>query len=1079
MAMLAHATLATDDSRKRLIDHSANRYVLSKLAEMLAEVAEVEATSSSNDRGINLLAGAQLCDEELVRLGFREALLHACRGKRLLPRLDGTVGTLESVRLPGNDSIYEIASPRQFPELLNLSHEEGGAFARTMGVAAYTSKELATRLEATASAMAPAEAGAAIGKVLSGDAIPRDPLPNLLRDAAGQVIPSNQVVFLPPEKGIPSLPDWASAVSIMHHEFAEGLRKTLGVSTVRDLRYQLTSAGYSVEEFQVESLARRLGELAHVDGDVPHEVLSQRCRDLLVFLYKMMANEYGDVTSIRTPVKVPTERGNLVAANTCYLSDAYPSGRLVCALYAPLEKDEFVADPEAIGLGGEDLAHVEEFLVRLGVSRVPRMVRVSPWEFEAAGLEGFIDHIVENMQYPNMMFGQKMASPAEVRKTFHNIQIADLRLPDRFTHLVRSSPPEAVVAYLATDGFALLTEEVHSSAKLEALTGNQRNHRPYAAVRVPNPLIFILRREEWVPCDDSSRRRPERIFLNRVGSRAFKGTFFAHSIRNDHELLRPLGGRACAESILLRVGAVSSLDTMRADDLYRMLMELPERDPEGKNASSIYRSLVETGGIDTDSPLRERFEQEGLMWGQRGRHTGYFPVRELRYCSRLVLPKPLRRQVPLVDIDAKRSTKEIDRIFGIPTLRQEDIHLDVEAEGSEYRSWSHLAYAHVKMALAYLYAFRLSRTADANGEERRGLVRVELFICKSVRARVTVEGSAREPIILSDDLEGLVVGHKLFLISGEEDFPQGDQLFWRAVADLLADAVNASVSSDFAALLSCDSPRQMSRMLDRMTEGHAEELLERARGALNLADETDGEAQVMPIPRPTETLQSSDLLPPGAQRPQQLLPVGKPPGTSEAAPGQAKTGNLGEFRPTAPPKASRPQSRRSFVVATKPRTPTVRVQLVDETETLHIVEMFEEVNGRFPIVVSHLRGFEGPRCDIISFESDEIRRVATETQAVRLQDVTRFIEVKGRSSRTGAVQLPENEYNGAQAYGQRYFIYRVFCDPTASDHIELAVLQNPISCPTMKITRTAQFDLNDRSGANWFELVNEDEGDQS
>ena len=108
-------------------------------------------------------------------------------------------------------------------------------------------------------------------------------------------------------------------------------------------------------------------------------------------------------------------------------------------------------------------------------------------------------------------------------------------------------------------------------------------------------------------------------------------------------------------------------------------------------------------------------------------------------------------------------------------------------------------------------------------------------------------------------------------------------------------------------------------------------------------------------------------------------------------------------------------------------------------------------------------------CDILSLASEEARRRAGESGSVADTDILRFIEVKGRSDRTGQVELTDNEYEKAESSRDRYFIYRVFRDPEDLDRYELAVLQDPVSSKAVRqITR---FALAEGSGAEWFAMV--------
>jgi hypothetical protein len=137
--------------------------------------------------------------------------------------------------------------------------------------------------------------------------------------------------------------------------------------------------------------------------------------------------------------------------------------------------------------------------------------------------------------------------------------------------------------------------------------------------------------------------------------------------------------------------------------------------------------------------------------------------------------------------------------------------------------------------------------------------------------------------------------------------------------------------------------------------------------------------------------------------------------------------------------------------------------------TFKVVDAFERDAGRFVIQVSHLRGADSFGCDLVSVESEVVRDKAIAEESITEADIVRHIEVKGRSSRTGEVELTDNECRAAKRLGSRYWLYRVFVDPSRESHFEVAVLSDPLNSNAVRtVTR---FDLVEGSGATWYSMV--------
>ena len=104
--------------------------------------------------------------------------------------------------------------------------------------------------------------------------------------------------------------------------------------------------------------------------------------------------------------------------------------------------------------------------------------------------------------------------------------------------------------------------------------------------------------------------------------------------------------------------------------------------------------------------------------------------------------------------------------------------------------------------------------------------------------------------------------------------------------------------------------------------------------------------------------------------------------------------------------------------------------------------LYERAEGRWPIKVSHMQGHQGPRCDIISFqsESESLEYISNQMSGSNL--IKRFIEVKGRSSEKGAIVIKGNALNAARIYAEKYYLYRLY-EKNNEENI-LLILNNPL-----------------------------------
>lgn len=1063
-SVLAHATLETDDSRKRLIQGPTAEFALRELAKLIADAAEAETADALDPwRGLRLLAGAERCDPELEHLGFSASLRKSILGREVFPRLDGTITTAASVWEAPAPAWRRIAGAQWLGDFLAESPPEVEALLADLKLGVLPPSEQSRRLEQIVECEITAgrfeDAGRVVGTFLQDRQLPRVPLAAVLVDEQGVRLESNEHVLLPPEGPAPTRPRWAVDIHFLHSSFSVGIRSIEDL-TARELSRRLVEAGYAVEEYQLEAVARRLLRSAELTGvnDVPSA--AQRHLDVLRCVFEMAKSQDSSAT-INAPLRVLTERGNLRRASDCYVGRAYNGGVLLNALYGPLGEDEFCAEPAALQLRGS-VSEVERFLSRIGVAnRVRGRPLNTPYAIRQAGLQEHVRETLARLTYPHELADQEFSS-AETAFAHLEVYYDGCMLPDRWNDILVKGAPEAVVAYFASERLASLDSGRTSGIVLRARYGQQTVYRSCRWVDVSDPALYLLREVAWVPCDDGSRAQPRKIVLSKTARRVLGAAFRSSAIDPQSSLLAGIGGSSAVRLVLGVAGAIDSLDSLRGDDLYSLLLELPARDPSGEVAASVYRSLLEANPLDAISPKREEFFRRGRMWGFLGSTGGYFSVVELRYSPRTAIPEPIRRQVPLVAIDPRRATGDVSRIFGVATLSPDEYEIIVDDQQTKRASWSARAATHLRLAVPHLYALRLSQRADDRGAEKRAFVDLTLVVATRLVAEVHLDKRAADLVVIEDDLKGLSADRQVYVVSDRLHFEM-DPVFWRAVGDLVADVINVpKAGGDFGSLLSCADEHQRTRLLDHMTSGRGEDLLAQAREVLEM-EEPEEEA-TLPLPPPRQSALSPDdttRWPPGADLP----PIAEPTVQSGLGPTS--------LTPIVAPEPNRVRERGSVVTGSAPTEPAGPSSALPEDETLRVAEEFEGFASppRFTIRASHLHGSETFGCDILSFATQDSRDRVRDQNEVDLNEVERFIEVKGKTSRSAPVELSENQRAAALRHGSRYFVYRVYADNSMPGCYEVAIMQDPTRAPGQRARTEWSYDFSSGSGAKWYRLL--------
>ncbi len=561
--------------------------------------------------------------------------------------------------------------------------------------------------------------------------------------------------------------------------------------------------------------------------------------------------------------------------------------------------------------------------------------------------------------------------------------------------------------------------------------------------------------------------------LSNQGVRVLRGVYSRHALDPRDGLIAACGGREAMDAVLSRLGAVTSLETLSGQSLYELLQELPDRDPQGEVARGIYRTLIKSSVSVEESSHRDRFLRTGRMWGRRAGKERYLPISELRYNANLTITKTIEAHISLVDIPMRMNTVLIKQLFGIASLTSAEIQLKLLSDGTEYDPGSEDANQHLRVAMPCIYALRLADNLDDRGRELSLLKKAVLRVCTRARVVASLPDDTAEEIVLTQVGDGIVVDTMLVMIGEYRESSSGFLTFWLGVAELVAQLLGRDEAAEIGGVLRCRTAAEMLEVVRVRLGGAADAKLAEARSRFEdvLGGMEEDVQQSIPPPKPPALPAPPAQTSPAPDAP---VPTGAGAGDGPESPEPTTTTT---FQPVPGP-APKPIKRRKLVVTGLGRGGGGGGgPLATEPVTFKVVDAFERAEGRYVIQVSHLRGADAFGCDLVSVASETVRDKALAEQSIAESEILRHIEVKGRSSRTGQIELTDNEYRAAKRLGERYWLYRVFVDPNREAHYEVAVLSDPLNSNAVQMV--TRFDLVEGSGATWYsmvETVEEDSG---
>lgn len=1035
--LYVHATLELTNNRDHIADSEANKFLVERIAEVMARAAEMNHDSREPWRPLSLIASSGDVDTLLAQWNFMGMLAAAAKSRKVVPVLAGEMrkGT-EARRLESEWGGWLPATEFADVALWPIEKTHVSRFLERLDLPIIAEEELYRRLELTAATMVSLEQRAALivglikTRLLPTKSIP----PALLLDDRGQQIPAGRTIFLPPtEGGKFELPLWLE-LPILNTQLTTLLRERFAVTTLRSLADQL--AAFHVQEYSLATVASAImrGTEKRVASEAGAEDLIRH--EALIALHSLYRHGVKTTLTPSRPsgltMSLPTRVGTWAPANTLYLSSEYPYGDIVEALYGGFAPESIVACPAKLGLGS-DVTTIEKFFTWLGVEKEPRSThqdgdidpRFSQWVFD-------------RLEKPIQFDSSTVRSHTELAHYY----FLSLSTIDRLSQILQYADPHAILAWIATDQridkWRALSDR---QAVLMGVVGGKRIPRRMSHQFVPSYVLWQLSTTAWVPIVGGGKRPPGQCVLASSLSEETRQSLSYPAVTPDNSLLKQCDvDRTRFYHALDQVGVSRSLDDLTWDQFYAMLLELPERDPEGKRAGALYRALI-TRTEDRTLPNGsqwEAFQRGGKLWGTCGKQTGYFKHEQLYYAENAALPLSVLEVIPLLKLSGRPGPQKVQRLLGVTPLDERSFKIDIGTiEPSKFANTFKTEFDLIK---PFVYTHRMLSNADPALLGRLKDFIIEL--CSTITGTAIV-GQRSVQFEMRESGNPVIQGDTAFLVNKPNEFESLTEnvLLADIVGDILATILRVRTGSDFARIISCPQPQRM-RLLAQMLKigiAEADQYIHEAREKLSLPANEEREAEAsryvalspsdesdkVSIKAPTVAISSARSDQSNAMEAQGRQPVP----TAVSAERLERTD-----LPVRRTIALRMQSTSVPSGTSVSYHPVTNAALCEA-----VVERFEEAEGqdRFSLTVAHQQGFEAFGCDVLSFRSAEDREKFKVSSESRL--VTRFIEVKSGKAQ---VELKGNELEAAQRHGSRYYLYHIR-EESAGEYI-VTILANPV-----------------------------------
>lgn len=672
--VLLHGNFDLKPDRDHLIKNSkANRQILETAATLLVETAVAATNGKASYKPLKLLIETGNLTKELVDYGFEETMLEQIKKCKILPTVNYKYISFEDDPVFYESELAKVLSGKDFSQLLQYSDDPSiVAFLRKVGYSEYIREYLVEKIDKWAKGRTFDQATlnlfteCIVGFISAyGVANAKTDNPSLIFDSDEKRVSKNSLVFLREEESNMTSPPAFANIRFMHPKMKSALEEKLSLKG-RSLAEKLRSMG--VREYNTSQIIDKLNSSIRTNIAKGHvERANRYASECILWIWKNREIVSGINDSLK--IYLPTRESGLRLSDELFFGKEY-GNTIAERLYSWDEEDRFVAAIDTI-IENEDSLVIRDFLSMLKVSNFPRIKISSFAQFE----EAYWDIVVNNLTYPIYLWGEKISESREFKnydrtwKYFYMrgqyLYIEDLQ------SILENCSTDVILDWIYEDRnlYQILQSKRDMSGKTEVIWRGKREYRPIPQQNVYPYISWMFETIPWI--NVNGERYSIRNTILAPISDILAPDYIEPDIEEyvkDREYSKRLKDRY--EAILEDIHVCSGFEDLTDEQLYELLMILPEKDPSGEISKRLYMSILKDERIveeDSGNPQRERFLDEGRVFCKH-KH-GYQPINETFYMDEKEVCDKIASQFHLIDIPGHQSTLRIERIFGVKKLK--------------------------------------------------------------------------------------------------------------------------------------------------------------------------------------------------------------------------------------------------------------------------------------------------------------------------------------------------------------------------------------------------------------------------
>lgn len=833
---IVHGTFLLNQSRNDLIDDEFghNKFLFAEIAKLIADAAEIIAKSETtiNYKALNFVNIDTSNIHNIIKSsGFKDILISKIKTKNVFPTISSKYVNYENKPVYyKNTEFAQLLPVSEFSNLLKQnSSEKLNLLLSELKLYKYSIDKILKGIINKRKEIGH-DNYAKIIKLLKENYLDDESVKKIKEtifyDDDLNICNGTNNLFLPTDNTKYNLPK-DLGISFINRDLSIALKKTFNVSEDSHLAIYLENYGVRAYNFD-EIVGLTLRYYSRKEKTI------ENVKSLHTNLFELYKNELNPPIEWKNDSKIPFMNKKLEISNSneLYFGKEY-GNELLETLYS-FNKSKLISSKEYHSINSDNDKWMF-YLKWAGVAELPRKIKYN-------GEIDYAKFCMKNYNFKHKIEDIYFSGYKEYENNqpyFSEIKVTTI---DDIDNILLHNETETIFAWLNIDNEVLksLENDIEpADSYLMIYFKNKVNPRNIWGKGLKNYLKWKLSNTAWINTESVIKQAPYLCTTSNTINEDFSPLIEKPLINKNANIFKHYPIKPDKfEYLFSSVGINKSISTFTTYTIYGILLKLPDIDPEGKKAKSIYRELAnyyDEEQIDFNDENYLKYLKSGKVFCKFNKVNIYIPHQEAFYIENKRYGESIINQFCTIQIDRRRSKGRIKKIFQVAPLVELSLKL---ADEPELHPLSKSFDEEIYRFKPYVYVLRMD--LDSSGADKNRIKDVKFKLVKKLSVNLIKKDNIQRFDLLPYEYVFIEDKQTIYVYTPELDTIlslQNDIQFCSAIADAFSSLIDVEAQRQQIRELFSKSPSSRDEIIrNEFDDSNLEKLIE-ARNKLGVIND--------------------------------------------------------------------------------------------------------------------------------------------------------------------------------------------------------------------------------------------------